>query len=664
MASEEKREARAPKSTRRGPTVDDAARARIDTELRNHLAGRDPELASAVLQRVVGGSPERRSPEAWFEAATRVISDERALAERVASLTEPARVTLALLARHAWWSRNALVQAIAMLRGGELGDEPGKAVAEILSRWPVLVRSNAWTRTEELQLFEPLATRLRPVLQDALAVGRAKGQRLAQVGLGRTLLALSLFPGLVAQRRPRVTRSGELHAADATKLERALGEARGLFATWERLGAFEEVDGALAPIAPRVKRLLEDPGGLVAEFLEQRLGDLGWALATLAASADEGDELELGAALLAVGLRADLGFGFDVPSLSARVERDDLRFSPLLHVDSADDVLAIPADVRAAIRGEPLAFGPAVSGFVQPNYEVVLPAGVPLAAAFVVGCASELVHFEAVARLKITRESVLAARGVGLDVVDILAALELIAGTRGVPPAVRHAIEEWGAAVGEARIRTAVLLEVRAAEALLDLVAERLSSIVIDRPTPQLFVLSRAPNPRELAQLRGAGVLIRAVAAGQAKHDIEEPNDALAPSTVPLADGRQPPRNLRRALDPHRILALVEASRPKKPTAAGAPTSVRGALDPDDGGERPIPPAVDTALDERRVEWGARSDWLNQLRQITESAGFRRAAACNPGALTLAVRRAGEPQRLQLEVARIVAEASVRRAAD
>jgi len=664
MASEEKRETKAPKSTRRTVAVDEAARARIDTELRNHLAGRDPELASAVLARVVGVSADRKSTEAWFEAAARAISDERALSERISTLSEPARVTLALLARHAWWSRNALVQAIAMLRGGEQGDEPGKAVAEILSRWPVLVRSNAWTRTEELQLFEPLAVRLRPLLQDALAVGRSKGAKRAQVGLGRTLLALALFPGLVAQRRPRVTRSGELHAADATKLERALGEARGLFATWERLHAFEEVDGALAPIAPRVKRLLDDPGGLVAEFLEQRLGDLGWALASLAATAEEGDELELGAALLAVGLRADLGFGFDVPSLAARVEREDLRFDPLLHVDSGDDVLAIPADVRAAIRGEPMAFGPSVSGFVQPNYEVVLPAGVPLSAAFVVGCASELVHFEAVARLKITRESVLAARSVGLDVVDIVAALESVAGARGVPPAVRHAIEEWGAAVGEARIRTAVLFEVRAADALLDLVAEKLSSIVLDRPTPQLFVLSRSPNPRELATLRSVGVLTRAVATGAAKHDIDDPIEALSAPPVPLNEGRQPARDLRRALDPHRILALVEASRPRKPSQGNAPSSVRGALDPDDGGERPIPPAVDTALDERRAEWGARTDWLHQLRQITESSGFRRAAAVNPGALALAVRRAGEPQRLQLDVARIVAESSVRRAAD
>ena len=56
--------------------------------------------------------------------------------------------------------------------------------------------------------------------------------------------------------------------------------------------------------------------------------------------------------------------------------------------------------------------------------------------------------------------------------------------------------------------------------------------------------------------------------------------------------------------------------------------------------------------------------WQHLLRQVTDSPAFRRAAATAPGPLVLAIRRAGEPQRLQLEVARIAAEASVRRAQD
>lgn len=653
----------ASKKAKKPVVIDDAALARVDTELRNALSGREPEFACAVLARVVGTrvTLERKSSEEWFAAATRALVDEPALRERVDAADDTARLALALLAATPWWTRTALVQAVALLRTAGDADE-GRAIAEVLLRWPVLVRTNAFTRSEELSLFEPLAVRVRPLLAGALSIGRARGEQRASVGLGRTLLSLALFPALVAQRRPRVTRSGDLHGADATKLERALGEARGLFATWERLGAFEEMDGALTPVATRVRRLLEDPGGLVRELLEQRLGEVGFAMARLAASAEPGDLLELGASLLGIGLEQRFAFGFDVPSLAARVERDDFHFTPLLFVDVGRNVLAVPPDVRAAIRGEPLVTGPAASGFVQPNYEVVLPPGVPLGAAFVVACASELVHFEAVARLKLTRDSVLAARSVGFDAGEIVAALEQISAPRPLPPAVRHAIEEWGASVGEARIRTAVLFDVRAAEPLLAKVAEKLAALTVDRPTPNLFVLSRAPNPRELAHLRALGVVTRTVAAGHRHEAPAEETEARPESALAFVDRPIAARDLRADLEPRRVMLLVEASRPAK---KGAPAqATESALDPDDEAERPLAAVIDEALEERRRDWAARADWIAELRRVVASPTFRRAAATSPGGVALALRRTSDPQRLQLELARIVAESSVRRVAD
>jgi hypothetical protein len=275
------------------------------------------------------------------------------------------------------------------------------------------------------------------------------------------------------------------------------------------------------------------------------------------------------------------------------------------------------------------------------------------------------VHFEAVARLKLSRESVLAARSVGIDVKEIVEALEQVSAPRPLPPAVKHAIEEWGDSVGEARIRTAVLLDVRAGDALLEKVAEKLASFLVDRPSPPLFVLSRAPNPRELAHLRALGVVTRTVAAASAKH---EPNDeAVIPIDAPpwpLTPRKTGARALRRDLDAHRIMALVEASRPVK---KGAPVSVPSSsrsLDPDEGAERPLAPAIEAALDERRESWSTRQDWLASLRDVVSSSNFRRAAATYPGPVVLAIKRAGDPSRLQSEIARIVAEASMRRAAD
>jgi hypothetical protein len=669
MSSDEKR-GKAKSKGKGAASIDPALLARFDTELRNALSGREAELATAVLGRVVGDHPgapsaaDKRSVDAWFAAGAQALADESWLAQRVGALSPAARTVLALLAGQAWWSRAALVQAVSLARGDH---EPAAAIAEVLSKWPVLLRTNAWTRAEELGLFRPIAERLAPLVVDALAVGHAAGERLPTVGLGQTLLALALFPGIVAHRRPRVTRSGELHGADATKIERALGESRGLYATWEKLGAFEEVDGALAPIAPRVKALLDDPGGLVASFLRRRLGDVGWSLASIAAAADEAHEIELGAALLSLGLRGGLTYELDVASLAARVERNDFAFAPLMTVDASRNAYAIPADVRAAIRGEPLSLGATANGYVQPNYEVVLPPGVPLGATFVVGCAAELIHLEAVARLRITKESVLAARAVGLTAQDIVAALEAVAGARAVPAGVRHAVEEWGSSVGEARIRTAVLLEVHAAPALLDQVASTLARDILDRPTPGLFVLARAPNTRELAALRTLGVLTRAAApAGARPADAEgEQETKLEAAPWPLVDARDLGRDLRAALDPHRVLAQVEASRPQRGAAANGPTSHgRGALDPDEGAERPLPESVESALTQRREEWAQRRDWLLQLSTISAGVPFRRAAATAPGPLCLAIRRASDPNRLSLEVARLVAESSVRRTAD
>ncbi|MFI5300285.1 MAG: helicase-associated domain-containing protein, partial [Polyangiales bacterium] len=501
-----------------GPIVDEATRARAETELRNHLAGRDVELAAAVLARVAGttAASEKKNVEEWYAIASLTVCDEVALGARIEAMDRTARVALCLLARAPWWSRTTLVQAIALASGDDPADESSlsRALGEVLARWPVLVRTNAWTRAEELSLFEPLAVRARPLLKDELAIGRVAGEPPPPADLRRTLLALALFPGLVAQRRPRVTRVGELHGADAAKLERTLGDARGLFATWERLRAFEEVDGALSPIAARVRALLGKPQAIAIEYVRAQLGDLGWSLATIAAQAGPGERVELGASLIAIGLARNFEYGFDVATLTSFLERDAFRFAPLMLASAKEDAIALPIDVRAALRGELTSSTVSgAGGYVQPSYEVMLTPEAPLEAAFILGCAAELTHFEAVARLELKRESVVAARALGIETREIVAALEAIAGTRGIPPAVRAAIDEWGDAIGEARVRTAIVFEVRGSEALLTTVASELGTIVLDRPAPHLFLLSRAPSPRELAQLRAAGVLTRSVSS-------------------------------------------------------------------------------------------------------------------------------------------------------
>src|SRR5262245_4839481 len=133
---------------RKEPPVDDAAIARVDTELRNALSGRDPEFASAVLARVVGtrATLEKKSVDEWFGLAARSLLDEGSVRERIAKADDIARVALALLTATPWWTRTALVQAIALVHGSSDDEEIGKVLADVLLRWPVLVRTNAFSR--------------------------------------------------------------------------------------------------------------------------------------------------------------------------------------------------------------------------------------------------------------------------------------------------------------------------------------------------------------------------------------------------------------------------------------------------------------------------------------------------------------------------------------
>jgi hypothetical protein len=675
-ANKTPKKARASKRSGSAPAViDEATRARAETELRNHLAGREADLASAVLARVAGttAASEKRNVEEWYAVASLALCDEAAIGARVEAMDRPARVALSLLSRAPWWSRTSLVQAMALASGDDPADDVtlSRALGEVLARWPVLVRTNAWTRAEELSLFEPLAVRARPLLKDALAVARVSGEPPPSADLRRTLLALALFPGLVAQRRPRVTRVGELHGADAAKLERTLGDARGLFTTWERLRAFEEVDGALSPIAARVRSLLAKPQAIAIEYVRAQLGDLGWSLASIAAQAAAGERVELGASLIAIGLARNFEYGFDVSTLTSFLERDAFRFAPLMLASAREDAIALPLDVRAAIRGE--ASGPVAGssgGYVQPSYEVMLAPDAPLDAAFIIGCAAELTHFEAVARLTLTRQSVVAARALGIDTREIVGALESIAGSRGIPTAVRAAIDEWGDAIGEARVRTAIVFEVRGSDALLIKVAAELATIVLDRPAPHLFLLSRLPSPRELGQLRAIGVLTRAVSStARAKADddpaIELPN-ALG---IELSDETHAPRDLRRVVEPRRVLQLVEASRTRARTGAATtieatPSRAPTSIDPDEGTERELPEEVASALRERSTRWRDRGDWRRTLDGIVESSAFRRAASASAARLANAIVSASDPYVLQMTIARLDAEISMKRAND
>ncbi|MFI5301902.1 MAG: hypothetical protein ACHREM_27755, partial [Polyangiales bacterium] len=100
--------------------------------------------------------------------------------------------------------------------------------------------------------------------------------------------------------------------------------------------------------------------------------------------------------------------------------------------------------------------------------------------------------------------------------------------------------------------------------------------------------------------------------------------------------------------------AVNEGPTSKSPTA----------IDPDEGTERELPEEVASALRERSTRWRDRGDWRRTLDGIVESSAFRRAASASAARLANAIERASDPYVLQMTVARLDAEISIKRAHD
>lgn len=118
-----------------------------------------------------------------------------------------------------------------------------------------------------------------------------------------------------------------------------------------------------------------------------------------------------------------------------------LRNYPDLWVGEVDGVLAVAAP-RPAGSGE---------GHVLANFEVMLAPETSLDVVTVVALAAELVRLDQIATFRLTPASVRAAVVHGVELAEILAALDDV-GTRAVPDNVRQSVREWATTVSTARI--------------------------------------------------------------------------------------------------------------------------------------------------------------------------------------------------------------------
>ncbi len=574
------------------------------------------------------------------------------LVGRVASASPVERTALALLVRAGVISRRVLAAHVLLRHGralragerlGETDAELGDALRNVLTQFPVQAQGNPSPR-EELIMVSSVARTIEPLIRGVLAIPHAPaaGDPPKPRGLTSRVLAFALTPGLLAQRRPRLTSSGQLHGGDAGRLAKVLPELEVHVALWNRHGVLRR-EAALDVDLARALRVAELP-------LWTLLGDLAGGsttmprareLALLASSLPEGTTLDLGAALSAVSR------GSEDPRWAVEWLGRGRGEYGLLDVDVRTAAAWLPPDVRRLLRGEPLAEdGRSV---VQPDFEVLLHPSARLPDALLVGFAAELHHLEKVARLRLTQKSVQTARALGATTRELVEVLARIS-DRALPQTVQNAVEEWGAQVAAGDARDVVLLRLDGPAASIERAAAILASSLLVRLSEDRLLLSRAPTPKELEKLRDAAVFVRNHAKATGSSD-ERGDPVLADDAAPDAEVRKDlfalpspvgnPReaDLRDLVLIDRVDALAQASRP-----LGNGMQERPRLRDED--ER-------TARQTLEAAWAHRPDWLRDLEEIRASDDFIRAYLRDRITVLAILSQARSPAILRLRLAEL-----------
>lgn len=214
-------------------------------------------------------------------------------------------------------------------------------------------------------------------------------------------------------------------------------------------------------------------------------------------------------------------------------------------------------------------------GHVLPNYDIILGPQTPLLAAAVLGCAAELVRLDRLASLRLTPESVRSAIASGLEVSEILEALDCV-GSREAPQTVRRSVEEWAASTRLARVvRDRVVV-------LPPEVASRLaqntgSQGMFELLAPGVLRVDAALTEAKLAKtLEEAGLSVRATQPAQPG---PRAGEAAAPSPqipdVPESVDPDARARVHEALARHDFPPLPAASEPRS-RASDAPARASG----------------------------------------------------------------------------------------
>lgn len=342
-----------------------------------------------------------------------------------------------------------------------------------------------------------LDERLRRLLEGATAMIEAPAT--PEHAARKRRFDLALLVSELAQHPPRLTRNGQLHTADVTRIsERLAGTFASAPSRLEKLVAQFLDHGAITPLHGRIEivpaiacdvdrlhlrlalaelaapsfhdaaklivqnALKTGPVSLTAVIREAQ-ADLLRSRSELVDAARMGVKRELAdtlhAVLDSISLLVLARDGTPLTGATADEARQKLA-------RGEDLLLALDPVVGAALLGvDPLIPRPG-RGFVQGSFEVVADASCPPDAVAQVGLVSELVRADHAAVFQITRDSVLRAAQLGIPHTDCLAAFERLSG-QPTPANVARLLGDWHAAAGPASTPAAPLLPPTPFETLL-----------------------------------------------------------------------------------------------------------------------------------------------------------------------------------------------------
>ena len=613
-------------------------------------------LRSELLRRFAALAPSAKGddPIAVAEAALTELS-------RVLEQLPPiARTTIALVATRPRITRTDLTVLVHLRHGGAREDDAAlvKTLVEALAAWPIVASPQGG-----LSMLNNVADAIRDVALQALAIPVASEVTRAEpAGVGRSLLAYALIPGLLLHRDARLTVEGALHAAAAKKLAKVVPEVEALTTAWLRSGALDRAEnGALKLQLSRALRIVSAP----APHLGEMLGvGRPWVLELLhlAAAAPPGTVLDFGAALSTGNAQQALF------ALHAVCTPSIARFLPAaLAVDVAHNGLTVPPDVAAALTGASAKSDD--KSWVQPDFEVVLSPGVAMRDAFIIGCAAELHHLDQVARLRLTQKSVRTAASLGLDREQVSGALERIA-QRPLPAPVATALREWGVA-GTGQIHEVIALEATGTPQVLERAAEILRAATVRR-AGDLFLLSRVPTAKELDALRTAGLFIdvtiersrireRTQVAEAQRYRAQRLDAELEPAarapvfTYRRVDGAARSFDLHTLIEGGRLDEIVRMSLTSAGEHRQAPARATD-FEASEGDDDDALDALDLSLRACARRWSHRRDWVDELAQLVARPEVQRALGVAPLVWADMFDTAQSPSVLQMWVAERLAE--------